>query len=69
MDLEIQLLTDGGRWCRPLFALDEKSDLIVNDNIFKDIIDDKINWIVPRMVNALSIQSHQWSMFPRRQFS
>ena len=45
MDLEIQLLTDGGRWCRPLFALNETSDLIVNNTIFKDVIDDKINWI------------------------
>ena len=44
MELEIQIFTDGGRWCCPLFVVDDLSnDLLINEEIFESIKENKIS--------------------------
>ena len=43
-DLEIHILTDGGRWCRPLFAI-EDNELMITDEQFEEMKQGTINWI------------------------
>ena len=45
-ELEIQILTDGGRWCRPLLILDDTEDNILrlNEKHLVDIKKKVINW-------------------------
>ena len=46
IEMEIQVLTDGGRWCRPLFiSNDDTNDLLINEDIFDHIKENKINWV------------------------
>ena len=42
--MEISILTDGGRCCRPLYHMDN-NQILMDDEMVDDLKNEKINWL------------------------